>query len=147
RIMVVLAGCNRCFTLSARGLLLIFLVARVLRVLGREVLVTAAGDVESILIALFLLVRLVRVRSFGLLVVVSTVVVTLLGILSVGRVEGYSVSVFEGCPFAARLRGVGLSRTHLPFVYATVDLRRKVYYFLEGGRVFVGNYVLLDFFL
>ncbi|EKG21261.1 hypothetical protein MPH_01404 [Macrophomina phaseolina MS6] len=88
-----------------------------------------------------------RVRSFRLLVVISTVVVTLLGILSISRVEGHSVSAFEGCPFAARLRGVSLSRTHLPFVHATVDLRRKVYHFLEGGRVFVGNYVLLDFFL
>ncbi|EKG11333.1 hypothetical protein MPH_11565, partial [Macrophomina phaseolina MS6] len=147
RIIVILAGCNRCFTLSARGLLPIFLITRVLRALRREVLITAAGNTESILIALFLLVRPVRVRFFGLLVVVSTVIITLLRILSVGRVEGHSVSAFEGCPFAARLRGIGLSRTHLPFVHTTVDLRRKVYHFLEGKRIFVGNHILLNFFL
>lgn len=107
--------------------------------------VTAAGDAESILIALFLLIRPVRVRSLGLLVVVT--IVALFGILSVGRVEGHSVSAFEGCSFTAWLRGVRLSRTHLPFVHATVDLRRKVYHLLKGRWVFVSDHVLLDFVL
>lgn len=111
-------------------MLVVLLATRVLRTLRREVFVTAVGDIESILIALFLLIRPVRVRSLGLLIVVT--LIALLRILSVGRVEGYSVSAFEGCSFAAWLRGVRLSRTHLLFVHATVDLRRKVYHLLKG---------------
>ncbi|EKG15314.1 hypothetical protein MPH_07491, partial [Macrophomina phaseolina MS6] len=72
------------------------------------------------------------IRFFRLLIIISTIIITLLRILLVSRVKGYSVSAFKDYSFTARLRGISLLRTYLLFVYITVDLRRKVYYLLKG---------------
>ena len=76
-------------------------------------LVAAVGNVKTVLVALFLFVCLVRVKSLGFLFVLA---VTFLIFLTVDGVECYSIFFFEGRLLSARFRSIRLTRAYLVFV-------------------------------